>query len=148
MLAWKGKWIITHSERINSTTRGSSPVFPWAKFSCCLWVRIHYFCLSLNFHFHYLEKYLFPTASGNNTTVSASSWLWKQSLVTNCCVLHRDSLTEKLPTNRHFISAVIWCVTAAIPLLSCPQHSPFHWIAFCISIPSSEIKLCISQSSS
>lgn len=97
------------------------------------------FCLSLSFHFHYLEKYLFPTASGNNTTVSASSWLWKQSLVTNCCVLHRDSLTENLPTNRHFISAVIWCVTAAIPLLSCPQHSPFHWIAFCISIPSSEI---------
>lgn len=76
----------------------------------------------LEFHFHYLEKKKFPTASGNATTVSANPWLWKQSLVTNCCTEHRDSLTEKLPTNRH--SLHFSCGTVAIPLLSCPQHFP------------------------
>lgn len=66
------------------------------------------FCLSLSFLFHYLEKEKFPTASGNDTRVSANPWLWKQSLVTNCCTQQRNSLTRLPQTGTDFISALTW----------------------------------------
>lgn len=123
MPAWKGKWISNHTFRQDqlhhqrqqrSISLGKILMLSMSQDSLP-------FCLSWSFHFHYLEKYKFPIASGDDTVISANSRLQKQSLVTNCSKLHRDSLTETPPPNRHFLHFscyLVWHWSNSIALLS------------------------------
>lgn len=151
MLAWKGKWIRNHTFRKDqqhhqrqqpSISLGKILILSLSQDSLP-------FFLSLSFHFHYLEKSKFPTASGNDTIISAPPCPWQQSLVTQCCVWHGDSPAENLPQTG-LSSFQLW---PAVSLLPCPQPSagpcslhlwPFMWNAVFLA----RIKLCISQTSS